>query len=411
MTIRTGAPAAAGGERQAGFAQGLPLVVQAALPTMGAILLVPVVPLIAAEYGRLPGAAYLIPMLLTIPGLCIALFSVPAGFLGDRVGRRAPLIAALAIYGVMGMAPMVLGDIRAVLAARFVLGMTEAVIITLSATMLADYFTGATRDRWLASISAIASLSAVAFLLAAGQIGAAWGWRAVTAVYGLSLLIVPAMMFLTWEPDSRREQAAATAAGRVAFPWRHMAGTGAVTLFGSVLFYTLAIQQSMGLAELGLTDPGRIGALSAIATLANPLGTLLFWRVAHLRPSTLLAGEFLLLGAAFVGMSQATTDVQFTAATFAGSFAAGMLLPTLLTWTMRGLPFVVRARGTGIWQTLFALGLFLSGLLVPFLARNLVDGVLPAFGAIGIAAIAAAIAAAALRLASRSSDGGPRPGG
>ncbi|PZR35057.1 MFS transporter [Caulobacter segnis] len=385
--------------RPAGLAQGLPLVAQAALPTVGAMLLVPLAPAIAAEIGPRPGAQYLTPLILTAPSICIALFSILAGVLGDRVGRRWPLIVAVTVYGLIGMAPLVLKDFAHVLASRVVLGLCEAVIITLSATMLADYYDGKARDRWLASISTVASLSAVVFLVLGGQIGAQYGWRAASAVYGLALLIAPAMLLLTWEPSPHR-QAAAAGEAKPRFPWAHMAVTGAVTLVGSVFFYTIAIQQGIALAALGVTDPAQIGKLAAIASLANPLGTLVFWRIAQRSTPTLLAIAFALLGGAFMAMGRAESGAAFTLAAFGGLFGAGLLLPTLITWTMRGLPFAVRARGTGVWQTMFAAGQFVSGLLVPFLSRALGDGILSAFFVIGVVGLTLALTAVVLRLQS-----------
>ena len=88
---------------------------------------------------------------------------------------------------------------------------------------------------------------------------------------------------------------------------------------------------------------------------------------------------------------------------FLGLFAAGLLMPTLITWTMSGLDFAVRGRGTGIFQSLFALGQFASGLAVPFLARALAGGVLPAFAVLGGAAGLAGLAG--LLLAARGRPG------
>ncbi len=79
-------PASSVGARTAGWPQGLLLALQAVLPTMGAMMLVPVVPLLLKEYGATPGASYLIPAILTVPALCIALFAPAAGWLGDRLG-------------------------------------------------------------------------------------------------------------------------------------------------------------------------------------------------------------------------------------------------------------------------------------------------------------------------------------
>ncbi|HEX8446744.1 MAG TPA: MFS transporter [Sphingomonas sp.] len=380
-----------GNPPEAGWPQGMTLLVQQALPTMGPLLLVPVLPLILREYGAMPGAAYWVPSLLTVPALCMALLSVFAGALGDRIGRRAPLIAALTLYGAAGMAPLFLSGFNAILVSRLLLGICEAMIVTLSMTMLADYFTGVRRDRWLALVSTVASGSAVLFLALSGVLGARFGWRAPTAVYGLSLLIVPAMLAFTWEPKHARGPAA-DAPGQ-AFPWAHVLAVGAATLVGGSFFFIVAIQQAFGLIELGVTDPARIGLLTSVCGLGNPIGSLIFRRFVTTRTSRLIAVEMALLGGGMLMMSQAGSDIAFSVSAFCALIGAGMLMPTLVTWMVRGLPFAARGRGVGIFQSLFSAGQFASGLILPFLARNVVDGFLSAFAVLGVTGFVIALCA------------------
>jgi MFS family permease len=372
--------------RVARWPQGLILAGQAILPTMGPLLLVPAVPLLFDAFGTMPNAPFWIPMLLTVPALCIALFAIPAGWLGDRIGRRRTLMIALLFYGLAGTAPLFLSSFVAIFASRVVLGLAEAIIITLSATMIGDYFQGLQRARWLAMISTIATFSAVLLLLIGGALAAEFGWRGPFAVYGISLLILPLMLFFTWEP-SPAEQVVQIAEPPVIFPRRHLVLSAAVTLFGSSLFYTLAVQQSLGLTELGVRDPARIGLLSALASLANPIGTLVFRRFAEAATWRLLTAAFMILGVALLWMGTARSDVIFAAAAGLGLFGAGLLMPTLITWTMRELPFPYRGVGTGVFQSAFAFGQFASTLLMALLIGKLTGSALPAFGMIGAATL------------------------
>ena len=371
--------------REAGWPQGLTLLVQQALPTMGPLLLVPVIPLIMREYGGMPGAAYWVPSLLTVPALCMALLSVFAGAIGDRFGRRGPLVGALVVYGLAGTAPLFLTSFAAIFVGRLLLGICEAMIVTLSMTMLADYFTGTRRDRWLALVTTVGSGSAVLFLALSGALGARYGWRAPTAIYGFSLLLVPAMLAFTWEPKRHRQEPADVT--DTPFPWAHVLAVGTVTLVGGSFFFMVAIQQAFGLIELGVTNPARIGVLTAISGLGAPIGSLIFRRLVSLPTSRLLAIEMVVVGGGLLVMSQSANDIAFSVSAFCALLGAGMLMPTLITWMVRGLPFAVRGRGVGIFQSLFSAGQFASGLIVPFLARNVMHSVLSAFALMGVIAV------------------------
>ena len=378
------------GPREANWVQGTTLLSQQVLPTMGPLLLVPVVPLIIQEYGTMPGADYWVPALLTVPALCIALFSFFAGAIGDRFGRRYPLILALVLYGAAGMAPLVLTSFPAVFASRILLGVCEALIATLSMTLLGDYFSGARRDRWLALIATVGAGSAILFLALSGAVGGAFGWRAPTAIYGLAFLVVPAMLLWTWEP---RRHAVEVVSPAEPFPLRHVLLVGAATLIGGTYFFMVAIQQAFGLVEMGVTDPGRIGLLTAIAGFGNPIGSLIFRRLVTAKRGLLIGVEMVLIGGGLIGMSQAPTDIMFCVSAFVASLGAGMLMPTLITWMIGGLPYSARGRGAGIFQSTFCFGQFASGLVLPFMAHTVVGGVLPAFGVFGLVALGLAVAA------------------
>jgi MFS family permease len=88
-------------------------------------------------------------------------------------------------------------------------------------------------------------------------------------------------------------------------------------------------------------------------------------------------------------MGRATTPQSFVLSASLNQIGCGMILPTLLTWATRGLAFEIRGRGNGIWQGTFAVGQFLSGVVVTFLGETS-GGLLPAFLILGISNIVAA---------------------
>lgn len=390
--------------RAAGTVQGSILVAQSVFPVMGAVLLVPVVPLLFREYGGMAGANYLIPMLLTVPGICIALLSPLFGWISDRSGRRPILIAAIILYGLSGIAPIFLTDFTFVLLSRVVLGLCDAVVVVVSAVMIGDYFEGERRAKWLALISTVSSIVAAVFLALGGALGEIYGWRGAVSAYALAFLFVPAMILFTWEPEAaavkKREigndNEVILTKEEITGISRHLWIMGAWTAFGGVLFYALVLQQGLGFAALGTVDPGRLGMLTAIGSLGNPIGTLVFRRFTHVPTLVMLAVAFGLLAAGFTGIGSSTNDIMFTVAAFVGMFGSGLLMPTLLTSIMQPLSYEIRGRGSSVFHSTFAFGQFGSGFVIPFLAARLDSGALGAFAVLGGFALAAAIAVTTL---------------
>ncbi|MEV4934833.1 MFS transporter [Sphingobium sp. LSP13-1-1.1] len=385
--------------QRAGFATGISLLLPITLSAMAIVLLAPNLPALLQEFASVEHHEYWVPMVLTVPALCVALFSPMAGILGDRFGRRRLLLAAFLVYAVVGIAPVFLSDLGWIIVSRVAVGMAEAMIMVLSTTMIGDYFEGPARDRWLAGQTAMASISALLFLNVGGFLGR-FGWRAPFWVYGSALLMFVLVLLFTWEParrDSPDAEIAQRDASSAGFPWLRMSGIIAITVFGSVLFYTAQIQSPIGLTQFGITDPARIGFLTSLASIGVPVGTYVYSRVGSKLPiASLLLIEFTLLAIGFLLMSRSGAPAGFLAGCFINQLGAGMLLPSLLVWAISGLPFEVRSRGAGLWTGAFSVGQFLCPVVVT-VAGSHTGGLRGAFGVLA----AAALVGAALSLFAR----------
>lgn len=387
---------------------GISLLLPITLTTMAVVLLTPIIPNLMAQFEGVPNHEYWVPMILTFPSLCVALLCPFAGMLGDYFGRRRLLLASFLLYAVVGVAPVFLSDLTHILISRVGVGIAEALIYVLSTTMIADYYKGASRDKWLAAQTAFASMSALLFFNLGGIMGES-GWRTPFWAYASALVMFALVWKFTWEPasETRPDDEANDAphnSSWAGFPWATMAMIVAITVYGSVFFYTVQIQAPSGLAELGLTSPAERGFLTSIASIGVPLGTFIYSRIgSKWSVGRLLLVEFALLSFGFMLMAKAGTVVGFLAGCFVNQIGAGLLLPTLLVWSMSILSFEIRGRGTGFWQSAFAFGQFLSPVVVTFAGQK-TGGLLGAFMVLSIAALGGVVIAL---IASRRNGAGP----
>ena len=84
--------------------------------------------------------------------LVLAAALLPAGLLGDRIGRKRLLAAALALFGLASLACAYATSAGELIAARAVLGLAAAVILPLSLAVLPVLFTPAERPRAIAAV-------------------------------------------------------------------------------------------------------------------------------------------------------------------------------------------------------------------------------------------------------------------
>lgn len=394
--------------RKAGSLQAITLLLPSSLSTMAIVVLVPILPQLLAHFRSVPDWEYWVPMVLTVPSVCLVIASPLAGYVADLVGRRRILVASMAIYAVLGVLPIFLDNLWAILASRIGVGIVEAVILTVSTALIGDFFKGEERDRWLGLQIAVASISATLLIFIGGQLGKL-GWRGPFAMYATAAVLMVTILAFTWEPDTEEPNGlhAAPRLSWAGFPWAKLAGICAITLFASVLFYLTQVQLPLLLQLRGVASSGTSGTLQAIASLGVPAGTVVFRYAFRLPPTQLLTASFTIFGLSYIGMGLAP-DVPFLiGVAVINQIGAGMTLPTLLTWAMRGLPFHLRARGTGIWQGTFSVGQFLMPIIVTLLSKAL-GGLFEAVTAMGVMALFAAalfVAAWAAQHARRRSLG------
>lgn len=406
--------------RQPSFMTGIALLLPITLTTMAIVLLAPVMPLLMAEFAEVPNHEYWVPMVLTVPALCVAILCPFAGILGDYFGKRKLLLSSFIIYAAVGIAPVFLTDLTMIIISRIGVGVAEALIYVLSTTMIADFFHGDRRDKWLAAQPAFASMSALVFFNLGGVLGE-FGWRTPFWVYSSALVMFALVWLFTWEPEKTEqdrvagedEAGADVHVGETAhslswagFPWGKMALIVLITVYGSVFFYTVQIQASSGLAELGMTSPAAAGFWTSVASVGVPLGTILYGMFgSKIGVGRLLLIEFALLAIGFFTMGSATDTTAFLIGCFINQVGAGLLLPTLLVWAMSILPFEVRSRGTGFWQSAFALGQWLSPLVVTFFALRM-GGLLEGFQVLSYLAAAGVAVAIIASLTNREGANG-----
>ncbi|MGS2644504.1 MFS transporter [Streptosporangium sp. G12] len=349
------------------------------MPVLGAVLLSPVLPRVSQHFAAIPGAHILVPVILTIPALFIALGAPFAGAVADRFDRKRLLTVAMVAYSVFGTAPLYLDSLHAILVSRMLVGVCEAAIMTCCTTLIADYWSGPRRIRYLGLQTLVTTIAATAFFVLGGLLGAD-NWRTPFWLYGAAALAAIPMVILLWQPAVSRHEA------RQPWPWRTLAVPSLVTVGAGIVFYTLIVQLSYVLDGVGVTDTAAVGGITALMSLATAVGAGLFAKVAARGAKTLLVVEFVLSGLGLLLIFATDAVPMIVVGAALTGFATGLLLPTLVTWAVGTLSFAQRGRGTGLWTAALFLGQFLSPLLVSALTA-VTGGLGASLAVIGVATL------------------------
>lgn len=373
---------------EAGTAEGIVLVMACWCTVLASGLLSPVLPQIAQAFGELDDVEMLVGLVATMPALVVALLAVPSGRLADRIGQRRVLLAGLLFYGIAGVIPFWLQDIYHVIAARAVVGVGEAAVMTASTALISLRFSGERRTRWLAAQVAAANTLGIFVLLLGGQLGLL-DWRVPFLAYGFGIFLLVLSIAVIRQPASERRAHTAMHEKVVSSGLtRHVALFCLLNIAAVFALFVIIVQMAFLMPERGAQDSADIGlAIAAGATgvaigsaIAGPLAVRLdWWRSAAL--------GFLLVGSGYIALAATVQFWTSAACVSVSGLGIGLIIPALLSALVRGVPAGSMGQVIGFWTAATFIGQFLnppvfSGLQVIFATRA------NAIGVTGIACVA-----------------------
>ncbi|MEO6248135.1 MAG: MFS transporter [Sphingomicrobium sp.] len=387
------------GERRAGIAQGLTVVIAGFLPIMAIVSLFPAVPSIIDHFKDDPSASWKVPWMVTAPGLAIALIAPFAGYLVDKFGRRHLVVWSTFFYAILGCAPFFLTSLNAVFASRLLLGVSEAAILTTLNTLIGDYWEEGGRRHVLALQGAVGPLLASGLILTSGYLTAI-RWNAVFLVYLIAFPVFGAMLACLYEPTSdataRRMLGIDGAPIRSGFPGKAIAVIGGGTLFCSLLYYVFIVNGGLAFREVGIQSSQELGRITFIPSLFVIAGAGIFWLTGKLGSILQIVIFLALTGAGLLLMGLGPNWQWMVVGLCLQQAGSGMTVPTLISWAQTKLPFEHRGRGMGVWSACFFLGQFVSPPIVA-LIRNGAGSMRGAFAIAGAVALVGMLIALVFR--------------
>ena len=345
----------------------LVLLVASSLTVLAAAILAPSLPGISGHFNDQPSA--LIPLVLTMPALSVALAGGFAGRLGDRFGRKPVLIGSLALYAIAGTSGYLVDSLAALLVGRALLGLGIAGVLSMTTTLIGDYFPPEERTRFLGLQGAAMAGGGLLYLNLGGLL-AEWSWRGPFLVYLCSLLLIPLCAWLL--PEPKRCSPDSNPLRPLPRDTRlRVAIVYLIAATGMTLLYVVPTQLPFLLTDEVGVGSSLVALAISTTTITATLMSLVYGRVAqHLSSVRIYAIAFLLIAIGYGMTGFSTLYWSITAGIALSGLGLGLFMPNGATWLMSFVPSTARARVIGGYSSMIFLGQFLSPLvLAPLTAR------------------------------------------
>jgi len=220
----------------------------------------------------------------------LALGQLLFGPLSDRLGRRVPLIAAMAIYAVASLLCASASSVGVLIGLRFVQGLAGAGGIVIARAVVRDLRSGAAASRLFSSLMLVTGLGPILAPVVGGQLLALTSWQGIfvllTVLSGLLAALVFVALPETLPLERRTRQGLARTVGTMAELLRDRAFLGYALAggltFGALFAYisgsSFVLQRIYGLSPqefslaFALNGLGLIAASQVNARIVEQVG-------------------------------------------------------------------------------------------------------------------------------------------
>ena len=362
--------AATAGDRDAGPIQGMLLACVPTTIVAATCAALPILPAIIRAFPNQPHIAELVPLVAVLPTLTVALASIVAGVVGEKVGRRRLLIIATAVFAVSAVLPIWLNSFMLILASRAVVGLAIGVMITSAVALTGDYYSGATLQRWLAAQGGVAAIVGVVVSVVSGALGElSWRYAFLPLLAGVPLFIGLVAIRPPKFEAAHAVQTAQEEGG--AAPWAAWICIFALSVVGIMIVFPPAYELGVLIHEKALGASWITGAGVAVMAAAAAIAAFSLGFLRRLRPPTKAALAIGIAGLGALLIGQARSLVPLMLGSALDGAGQGMLNPALSMWLLECTPSRWRGPAVGSFTTVTFLTLFAAPLVARFGAVDL----------------------------------------
>ncbi len=351
-------------------ARNITLLLASTMTVMAGATIAPALPAMEKAFAAVAHAEFLVKMVLAVPGLMIAIGAPLVGFLLDRWQKKKLLVGAVIAYGIAGVAGCFLeGSLYGLLISRILLGLAVAGVMVTCTTLVADYFQGLERSRYMGLMAAFGGFGGVAFV-ALGGVLAEWHWTAPFALYGLAFFILPALLLFIHEPRALAVQGHALPTN-FSSPGKLTLLCYALALVELLLLYMVPVHLPFYARELDIHSGVQAGLAIALMLLVMSTTSVIYHRIQARLSFPLLHGVGLLLVAmGYIVLGGVSTAFAALLALTISGIGFGLMRPNVVIWLMSVTPPVLRGRVMGGLTTCFFVGQFICPLLTQPIMQN-----------------------------------------
>ncbi len=239
--------------------------------------------------------------------------------------------------------------------------------MTIVITLIADYFEGMERQKFVGLQIAFMSMGGILFI-GLGGILSDLSWRYPFLIYLFSLLVLPLSIMFLYEPEvvqKRNQTKQIIKAKQIIRAPRIIWMLFINTMIMWIIFFLIPVQIPFHLKAIGVEKNSLIGAVIAMATAFSAVSSFSYSRIkSRLSFLSIFSMGYLLMAAGFICIFISNTYVLVVIAMMLSGLGVGMMIPNTNMWVMKIAPSEIRGKEIGKLTTFWFMGQFLSPIII-----------------------------------------------
>ena len=132
---------------------------------MSNVAIVTALPHLKDYFTSTQNIEFLAKLMLTLPSLAIAFLAPILGHLVFKIGRKRSALTALFLFSITGSGGLYLDTMYELLTSRFLLGISIAILMIVSTSLVGDYFKGDERHKFMGLQGVFIAVGGVIFVV------------------------------------------------------------------------------------------------------------------------------------------------------------------------------------------------------------------------------------------------------
>lgn len=301
---------------------------------------------------------FLSRLMLTAPSISIALLSPFIGIFIYKIGKKKSALFALILFSLSGSAGLWLNSLYAILFFRGLLGISISILMIVSTSLVGDYFTGDSRNRYMSLQNAFIAFGGI-FFMAGGGLLSDISWRAPFSIYLIGLILFPFALFFIKDI----KLGSSNISNEIQIPAKNI-HIYFLAFLMMVLFFTLPTQVPFLIINHFKSSGTLTGFIISSAFLFNAFGSITFSILKkHYSYSDIYLIGLSIMALGFWGIGHINNVYLFFITSPTMGFGGGIMMTNVVAWLLSTTTLKTRVKASSFLTSSFFLGQFCSPII------------------------------------------------